>query len=375
MKIIYTKEGGFVPNERTEKRREFIINTAYFALVAVLVFLCFKYVLNWIMPFFIGFLLAFAARPAVKGLSRLTKMNRKLAGVLVIILEYALIVVVVWGLGAKIADSLKNLFTDLPAYYDNSLLPFFYSITSTLEDMASRISPETLEQIYAVIENAADSIRDFVLNFSSNMLSGLAGITKKIPFFFISFVFTILASIFISMDYKSVMDFLGNQLPPRARIVLGDAKKHIGRTVLGYLRAYTIIWVITFTELSVGLFVLGIENAIGIAALIAIADILPVIGTGGILIPWAIVALITGNYFLAVGLVVLYVIVLAVRNFTEPKIIGDQLGLNPLVTLLAIYVGYRLLGFFGMILFPVTVNILVGLQKSGKIKLWKEGGC
>lgn len=361
-----------MPNEKIEKRREFIINTAYFALIAVIVFLCFKYVFKWIMPFFIGFLLAFAARPAVKGLSKLTRMNKKLAGVLVILLEYAVIALLVWGVGSKIGSSLMDLFTNLPKYYDTNLLPFFNSVIETLEDMAARISPETLQQIYAVIENAAGSIRDFVLSFSSNMLSGLAGITTKIPFFFISFVFTILASIFISMDYKSVMDFIKNQLPPKARAVLGDAKIHIGRTVLGYLRAYTIIWVITFTELSIGLSILKIENAIGIAALIAVADILPIIGTGGILIPWAIVALITANYFLAIGLFVLYVIVLAVRNFTEPKIIGDQLGLNPLVTLLAIYVGYRLMGFLGMIVLPVVTNILVGLQKSGKIKLWKE---
>jgi predicted PurR-regulated permease PerM len=128
----------------------------------------------------------------------------------------------------------------------------------------------------------------------------------------------------------------------------------------------------TFTELSIGLSVLQIENSVGIAAIIAVADILPVIGTGSVLIPWSIVALFMQNYFLAAGLIILYIVVLAVRNFTEPKIVGDQLGLNPIVTLISIYLGYRIMGFGGMIVLPVATNILVGLHKSGKIKLWKE---
>lgn len=361
-----------MPNERTEKRREFIINTVYFAIVAVLVFLCFRYVVSWLMPFIIGFVLAFVAKPAVSGLCKVTRMNRKLAGVIVILLEYALVALLIWGVGSKIGGSLRDLFTKLPEYYDTSLLPFLNSVTEWLEDFASRISPETLEQIYAMIENTADSLRDYVLKFSSGMLSGLAGVTAKIPFFFISFVFTILASILISMDYKSIMQFIKRQLPPKAQLFLTDAKQQIGKTVIGYLRAYLIIWVMTFTELSIGLSILRVENAAGLAALIALADILPIIGTGGILIPWACFALITKSYYLAIGLIVLYLIIVAVRNLTEPKIIGDQLGLNPLVTLLAIYLGYRIMGFSGMIIFPIVTNIFVGLQKAGKIKIWKE---
>ena len=361
-----------MPNEKIEKRRAFIINTAYFALIALIAILCFKYVLKWIMPFFIGFLIALSARPAVMGLHKVTKINKKLAGILVVLLEYALVVCLVWVVGSKIVHSVKSLFESLPVYYDSYLLPYFNSVILSVEDLASKVSPDTLEQIYAVVAKAADNIRDFVINLSSGMLNTIADTTKRIPFFFISFIFTILASIFISMDYTGITEFLKKQLPANARLLLSDTKKHIGKTIVGYLKAYSIILIITFTELSIGLSILRIENAIGIASIIAIADILPVIGTGGILIPWAIVALATGRYVTAIGLIVLYVIVLVVRNFTEPKIVGDQLGLNPIVTLVAIYVGYIFMGVFGMILFPVTTNILVGLQRSGKIKLWKE---
>ena len=146
-------------------------------------------------------------------------------------------------------------------------------------------------------------------------------------------------------------------------------------TVRGITLLDSPCWTPTFSECEnvkiTGVTCIG-ENAIGIAAIIALADILPVIGSGGVLIPWAIIALFTQNYFLALGLLLLYVVILVVRNFAEPKIVGDQLGLNPLVTLIAIYLGYLSMGVLGMIALPVITNILVGLQRTGKIKLWKE---
>lgn len=359
-------------NERIERRREFIINALYFSLVALILFVSVKYALRWLMPFVIGFLIALATRPAARALRRVTKMHQKLAGVLALVLVYAAIILAVWGLGLKIFVSLRDLFVKLPEYYDSNILPFFNSLMLNLEDIAERISPETMEQIYSMTEKILDGLRNSILRISSGMVSGIAGITAKIPFYFISFAFTILASVSISMDYDGTVGFLKKQLPPKARIFLSDAKQHVGKTVLGYLRAYSIILLITFAELCIGLSILRIENAIGIAAIIAIADILPVLGTGGIIIPWAIIALFAQNYFVSVGLVIIYVIILVVRNITEPKIVGDQLGLNPLVTLIAIYLGYRFMGVFGMIALPVITNILVGLQKAGKIKLWRS---
>lgn len=359
-------------NPRTEQRKEFIINTLYYATVALLVFLCTKYVAKWLMPFIIGFVIAFSVDSWVNGICKVIKINRKFCAIMVLLLEYAIIVLLIWGLGAKIAGSVRDVFTTLPYYYDNSIAPLLANLNASITDLTSRISPDTLDQIYSMLESTMDNIRSFILNISSRMVSVLANTTTRIPFFFISFVFTILSSIFISMNYKGVVTFIKNQLPKKTANFLSDAKKHLGKTALGYLRAYLIIWVITFTELSIGLSVLRVDNAIGIAAIIAFADILPVIGTGGILIPWAVFSLIVQNYFTGIGLIVLYLIVLVVRNFAEPKIVGDQLGLNPIVTLIAIYLGYLWMGFAGMIILPVTVTILVGLHNSGKIKLWKE---
>ncbi len=359
-------------NEKTEKRRDFIINTLYYALVITLVFLCFKYVAKWVMPFILGYLIALSVRPLVSGLHKLIKLNQKFCAFLVLLLTYSLIILLVWILGSKIVTSLKDLFTQLPAYYNESISPFFAKINSFIIDLTSKISPDTLTQVYSMFENFSDKVRDFIIQFSSRTVSYLANTTTKLPFFFISFIFTILSSIFISMDYDGIMEFIRHQLPTKARNFIGDTKKHLGKTLIRYLRAYVIILAITFAELSLGFSILGINNAFGVAAIIAIADIFPIIGTGGILIPWAIITLLNQNYFHGIGLIVIYLVILVVRNFTEPKIVGDQLGLNPLVTLIAIYIGYSLFSFLGMILLPVIVTILSGLHRSGKLKLWKD---
>lgn len=359
-------------NEKIEKRRDFIINTVYIAILLVLVYLCFKYLLSWLMPFVLGFVIAAAAIPVASALQRLTHINRKVCAVAVVILEYAVVILCIWGLGSKIFGSLMDIFTNLPQYYDSSILPFLNSVGQMIESFAERFSPDTMSQVYSLLESAADNIRGFVIELSSGALGSLAGFTKKIPFFFISLVFTILASLAISTDYSGIKEFIRKQLPQRTVVLIRDAKEQIGITIVKYLRAYFIIFLMTFAELSVGLSVLRIENSIGIAAIIATADILPVIGAGLALVPWAIWSLITQNYFLALGLIILYVVMLVVRNLAEPRIVGSQLGLNPLVTLIAIYIGYRLMGVTGMVCLPILTTISVGLHKAGKLKLWKE---
>ncbi len=359
-------------NEHLEKRKEFIINTAYIVLVAVLALLGLRYAAKWLMPFIVGFVIALSVNAPVSAICKRIKINRKFCAVVVLIVEYSLIVLLIWGLGSKIYGSLKELFSNMPEYYDNSIQPFLLWLNKTITDLTANISPDTLNQIYSVLESAIDSIRDFIINLSASMGKALASTTTKLPFFLISFVFAILSSVFISMDYTRIVGFIKKQLPPKFAGFLGDAKEHLGKTILRYLRAYLIIWILTFAELSIGLSILKIESAIGIAALIAFADVFPVIGTGGILIPWAIFSLITRNYYVAIGLIIIYLVVLVVRNFAEPKIVGDQLGLHPLVTLIAIYLGYLWMGVGGMIVLPISLTILIGLHKSGRIKLWKE---
>lgn len=137
------------------------------------------------------------------------------------------------------------------------------------------------------------------------------------------------------------------------------------------VRSYLLIMSITFIELSIGLSVIGIPNAVLIAFMIAIFDILPVLGTGGIMIPWTIITFIQGNYQVSIGILVVYVIVTIVRNILEPKIVGGQLGLHPVVALMSMFIGANLIGVIGLFGFPITLSLLKHLSDTGTIKLFK----
>ncbi len=371
-KFLYEhkKAGAFMQNEKIEKRRKFIINTVFWAIIGLIVFVFVRYIMQWLMPFVIGFLISLTVRPAVNMLYRFTRLNKKISGIVLLLAEYALLILALWLLGARLFASLSNIFMNLPEYYDKEIQPTIAQIVDYIKTLESRLSPETLDYIYSIAENAEDSIRSAVLKLSAGALSALADATAKIPMVFISTVFTILSSVFISIDFDRIKSFVKKQLPTRIVSIIGDAKLQVGKTILRYLRAYLILFIITFTELSIGLTVLNVENSIGIASIIALADILPVIGSGTALIPWAVWSLFNQNYLIALGLIVLYLIIILVRNFIEPKVIGDQLGLNPVVTLLAIYLGYLMFGVFGMICLPILTTIIVGLHNEGKIKIW-----
>ena len=142
-------------------------------------------------------------------------------------------------------------------------------------------------------------------------------------------------------------------------------------TLFRLLKAYALLMFITFVELSVGLLILRVKGAVWLAALIAIVDILPVLGTGTVLIPWTLFELISGNFGMALGLLILYVFITVLRNILEPRLVSYQIGLNPLVTLFFMYLGLQIAGVAGMMLFPVVVMILVQLQESGHVHIWK----
>lgn len=144
-------------------------------------------------------------------------------------------------------------------------------------------------------------------------------------------------------------------------------KIHIKDIGLKYVKGYFILMVITFAELSLGFTFIGVENSFLVAAVIAFLDLLPIIGTGGVIIPWIIIEMLLGNLNFALKLSILYLIVTIIRNIIEPKTIGNQLGLHPLIMLICMYIGIKAFGVVGMFVFPVAAVLLKQLYNSGNL--------
>ena len=138
---------------------------------------------------------------------------------------------------------------------------------------------------------------------------------------------------------------------------MGELRAKFFAATLKYLRSYALIMLITFALLFLGLSVIGVKNAAAAALIIALLDVLPVIGTGIVLLPWALIALLTSRVGYGVGLVVIWGVVTVTRNIIEPKIVGRQVGLHPLVTLVAMFVGTKLFGFAGLVMLPLGLSV------------------
>lgn len=359
-------------DERTGRRRAFLINAAYYILILGIGFLVLKYAVPYVLPFIIGFAIAFMLKPIVRFLSSKLHLNPRFCGAVVILFTYALLALALWFLGARLISALQDLFGNAEQYFDSYIAPILEKLNSFTVDTVAVISPDLAPQANDLFREVMQSLQSGIISLSGNVVGSIANIGAKVPGFLVAFAFTIMSSIFISMDYTQFTSFLLRQLPKRWRDMVFEIKGYFVGTILRYIRAYIILMMITFAELSVGFGVIGISNPIGVAAIIALCDALPVLGTGGIVIPWILLELLKGNYQLVIGLTVVYIIVTVVRNFIEPKVIGQQLGLHPIVTLVSIYVGFKLIGVAGMIVLPIVVQIIVSLNESGTLRLWKK---
>ena len=357
-------------DETIRSRQTFIINTAYFALVAALIYLAVRFLVPWLLPFVLGYAIAILLGPAVRLLRRRAGLGPKLSGAVAVILAYALIgLLLTWG-GSLALTQIGRLFAGLPYFYENTIEPGIRAANLYFSSAFGAYIPGLGDE-----QALALTLQDFqsaLLAISTGALGFLGALGANIPGFLLAFFFTIMSSLIISMNYSQVTGFLSRQIPERYRSLLsrvrGDARKTLGNYFVAYLK----IMCVTFVELAVGLTILGVSGAPLIALGIAVFDFFPVLGTGGIMIPWIILEVLRGDFTLAIGLGVLYLIVSVVRGFIEPKIVGGQLGQHPLVTLCAIYAGFRVMGLLGMVLFPILAQILVGLHRSGVLRLWQD---
>ncbi|MGI6124038.1 MAG: sporulation integral membrane protein YtvI, partial [Acetivibrionales bacterium] len=229
-----------------------------------------------------------------------------------------------------------------------------------------------------------DIINQGIKNLASNLqtilkpIADLAQVPIQIalylPQILIFFLVTILATYFMSSDKSVIIRYLDLQLPDTWLNKSRSITKNVFSAFFGWLRAQLILTSITFSELLIGLLILKVNNALLVALLIALVDVLPVLGAGTVLIPWAIVNLILGNTKLGLSLALLYVIILFVRQLIEPKVLGKQIGVHPLFTLAGMYIGLRRWGVAGMFIGPLSIVALKylfeGIAKADTFKNW-----
>lgn len=375
-------------NPKVAKRRDFLIDLVYVMAIIGLVYVFFKYCFSIAAPFLLSFFFAVILQRPLGWLDKKTKNKmHSFWSIVLVLLCVAIILGPVISIIAALFREIGNFISflgeqlnDLPTFLVTLQNEILKAIKFLPDSIYTSVS-ENITQFFGNLINDFD-VSKLGINMSSitsglsNGISGVYSVVKNIPSILIGVVIGIIAWILFTKDYKKVVKFIKLQLPDKHKNLLSETKKIFSSTILKMCRAYGLIMFITFCENFLGLTILNLIGVMKnsyvfvIAICIAVFDILPVAGSGGILIPWSLIALVSGNVGQCVGLLILYAVITVIRQYIEPKIVGDSLGVNPLVTLAGLYFGLKLFGFMGMFIVPICVMTLKAFNDAGRIHLY-----
>lgn len=378
--------------DKVEKRRSFIINILYAAIWIGIGYLCIKYALGVIWPFVVSLFFAMLLQRPVNAMARKTPLKRGISSVIMVLLIVVLAGSLVGFIVVRITMELGDFFRYLLMKIEDA--PSFASQIMQWFRNAVAFLPDTLEQtVTASVESfvnrllgietelnaAAPATADSGIDFSvlSSPLGAVWGTAKQIPMFAAGLLVCIVSCCFMTADYHNLRDGILRQFKPASQAAVVRAKQVTFSTIGKMGKSYSIIIGITCLEMVIGLSVLKLCRLytggyiFAIALVTAVVDIMPVLGTGTILIPWAVISFCTGKFGLGVGLLVLYTIIGIIRQIVEPKLVSAQLGLPPYLTLAAMYIGTQLFGFLGLFLLPLLLTLLKVLNDEGILHILK----
>lgn len=315
--------------------------------------------LKFFLPFVIGWLIAMVANPLVKFLERRLNLVRKHSSVIIVVAVLAGIIGGLYFLVGRVIIEIRLLVLDMPEIYEAVRLELMEALDS-LNRMVARMPTGVQEWFNRTNENLGGIASSLMQKIAFPTVTVAGNVAKGIPGALVNSIVVILSSYFFIAEQDRIRDLAGRLIPSSFYSYGGLFRKDLKNLIGGYFLAQFRIMFVVAVVLAVGFLILGVRYGILLAVLIAILDFLPLFGTGTALFPWAVVKLLSGEAAFAVGLILLYVLTQVVRQIIQPKIVGDSMGLPPLLTLVFLYVGFKIRGISGMIL-AVPVG-LVGVK-------------
>lgn len=362
------------------KRINFIVDVIYFGIIAMGFYLIVKYAVPLIIPFIIAFAVAaMLQKPARLLHKRIKKVSQGawfaiLAIICYLIVGTGAVLLSVWLVG-QFLELLKNL-PELVSTGANATLNM---LKNWADDLPDQFGDPLREWLDSISNDLTGALTSFVADFSGPIIGTVgvaANVAAAVPGFLVNLLFAVVSTFFIGVDYQGFKKMLLNFFPKSTRPVVSHIKKFSVDTVLSLIKTYAFLMFLTFAELGVGLAIISlcggnIPYLVPLALIIAFVDILPVLGVGTVLIPWAIISFFNSDWGMGIGLLILWIIIIVVRNFLEPKLVGGRFGLHPVMTMLAIYVGGALFGFIGVFVLPLSLVITKRLWDSGAFSVFR----
>lgn len=327
--------------------------------------------LKFFLPFVIGWILAAIANPPVRFLEKRLKLVRRHSSILVVVAVLAAVVGILYLLIAKTIGLASDFAKALPRILES----LEGQIRQSLESPSGLFAflPEEIRQAWSRVgENLGSAIGPLMQQAAPPTVEAAGTVARSLPSILVYTVVTLLSSYFFIVDRDRLLALAGRYLPQWAAGYGDYLKKDVKRLIGGYFLAQFKIMLVVGVILTAGFLVLGVSYAPLWAVLTAFLDFLPVFGTGTVLIPWALIQVVSGEYAFGAGLALLYVLTQVVRQVVQPKLVGDTMGLNPLLTLFLLYVGFKISGISGMILAVPVGLLIMSLYKYGAFRTMTE---
>ena len=347
-----------------ETKKNFVINAAFYAILAALALAFWQYLLPILMPFVIGFVVASIVQFPLNRLPLKDSRWRGTAAGGFCVVFYVALVWLMFFLSVKVFAEIGNFAASVPNLVYDHLYPVIWDIGDWIQTILEPIDMNLAQLVNEAGKTIASTLAKYATEFSGWAVKLLANGVISIPGALLQIILTIVSSFYIAADYRTVVEFLKKLIPAPHRDDVVQVIDYARTAVVVYIKSYTILFVITFAELWLGFVILDIPYKVGLAFGIAFFDLMPILGVGGILLPWAAVGLAMGNLKIGLGIFALYIVICALRHTIEPRIVGKQIGLHPLATLVAMIVGLELAGLVGMMLLPITLVAITRLKES-----------
>lgn len=317
-------------------------------------------------PFIIGLILANLIEPMVQKAQEILPGSRTVAVLSVLVLIVAIVALLLVLGVSRFYVEVNEIIRSLPEY--EALTEQFQTERGLRGIMESLELSETI--INTVEENIQvifDTIRSGLLEAANFALNALSQLPLALMILFLSFV----ATFYISRDKERINNIIYKLFPEKWEDKVTSFKNELAGSAIGYIKAQLILISISGFITGIGLFILGSEYALSLAILAAILDLIPIIGPALIIYPWAVVSLLMGRIGFALGLVAIHLILTGVRSSAEGHVIGGNIGIHPLATLMSLFVGFRVLGVIGFLVGPVLLVLIKTSARAGLIPFWE----
>lgn len=326
-------------------------------------------------PFIIALLIAFLINPSINFFVDRLKLPRGLSTFLIIVLIFSVIVGLITLVIAEMISGMTYLTNVIPEHVQVMFTfiqnVFFMKIIPVWEKLTHLINTLSLSQqttIEAKIQSLGQETANSIGEIGKQIITVLRNLLFSLPNIITVLIFILLATFFISKDWYRIASFIRKRTSGKIQESVKTIYLDLKRALFGYIRAQITLISITGMIVLIGLLILKVDHAFTIAFFSAIVDLLPYLGTGTVFIPWIIYHFFSSNYFLTIALSILYGVIIVQRQMMEPKILSSNIGLEPLPTLFALFVGYQLFGFLGLIFGPATLVVFNALIHANVFK-------